>query len=281
MKKMSKKKIKEIRFQTIIEIIMIILLVFSFVPMFIMLFLSSKTTWEMYNNFFGLPARFAWENYTGAFTYLSGNMINTLLMVAGAVVLTLILCTLGGYVFALKEFPGKSILFMGIMILMMIPGSISLAANYTLIIEYGLLNSRWAVILPWITGGQVMGIMLCKNSIEALPKDLFEAAKIEGCNELKLITNITVPLIKPMLSTVAVLKVVDYYNDFIWPMMVIESNTKQVVTVVLKVFNSSQSSSNMGTMYAGFVIATIPLFILFMFTSRLYMEGLTAGAVKG
>ena len=281
MKKMSKKKIKEIRFQTIIEILMIILLVFSFVPMFIMLFLSSKTTWEMYNNFFGLPARFAWENYTGAFTYLSGNMINTLLMVAGAVVLTLILCTLGGYVFALKEFPGKSILFMGIMILMMIPGSISLAANYTLIIEYGLLNSRWAVILPWITGGQVMGIMLCKNSIEALPKDLFEAAKIEGCNELKLITNITVPLIKPMLSTVAVLKVVDYYNDFIWPMMVIESNTKQVVTVVLKVFNSSQSSSNMGTMYAGFVIATIPLFILFMFTSRLYMEGLTAGAVKG
>jgi len=164
---------------------------------------------------------------------------------------------------------------------MMIPGSISLAANYTLIIEYGLLNSRWAVILPWITGGQVMGILLCKNAIEALPRDLFEAAKIEGCNEFKLITTITVPLIKPMLSTVAVLKVVDYYNDFIWPMMVIESNSKQVVTVVLKVFNSSQSSSNMGTMYAGFVIAMIPLFILFMFTSRLYMEGLTAGAVKG
>lgn len=281
MKKMSKKKIREIRFQTIIEIIMVILLVFSFIPMFIMLFLSSKTTWEMYNNFFGLPARFALENYTSAFEFLKGNMVNTLAMVAGAVVLTLILCTLGGYVFALKQFPGKSLLFYGILVLMMIPGSISLAANYTLIIEYGLLNSRWAVILPWITGGQVMGILLCKNAIEALPRDLFEAAKIEGCNEFKLITNITVPLIKPMLSTVAVLKVVDYYNDFIWPMMVIESNTKQVVTVVLKVFNSSQSTSNMGTMYAGFVIATIPLFVLFMFTSRLYMEGLTAGAVKG
>lgn len=278
---MSKKKLKEIRFQVIIEIIMVILLLFSFVPMLVMLFLSSKTTWEMYNNFFGLPARFAWENYTSAFEYLKGNMANTLLMVAGAVVLTLVLCTLSGYVFAVKKFPGKSFLFMGILILMMIPGSISLAANYTLIIEYGLLNSRWAVILPWITGGQVMGILLCKNAIEALPRDLFEAAKIEGCNEFKLITTITVPLIKPMLSTVAVLKVVDYYNDFIWPMMVIESNSKQVVTVVLKVFNSSQSSSNMGTMYAGFVIAMIPLFILFMFTSRLYMEGLTAGAVKG
>ena len=278
---MSKKKIKEIRFQMIIEIIMIILLIFSFVPMFIMLFLSSKTTWEMYNNFFGLPARFAWENYTSAFAYLKGNMINTLLMVAGAVILTLVLSTLSGYVFAVKKFPGKSLLFMGVLVLMMIPGSISLAANYTLIIEYGLLNSRWAVILPWITGGQIMGILLCKNAIEALPRDLFEAAKIEGCNEFKLITTITVPLIKPMLSTVAVLKVVDYYNDFIWPMMVIESNAKQVVTVFLKVFNSSQSSSNMGTMYAGFVIAMIPLFVLFLFTSRLYMEGLTAGAVKG
>lgn len=279
--KWGKRKWKEFRFQTIIKVIMIILLFFSFVPMLLMLFMSSKTTWEVYNNFFGLPKKFAWQNYVDAFNFMMGNMVNTLLMVAFAVVLTLILCIMASYVFAVKDFFGKGFLYLCIMALLMIPGTLSLAANYTLIIEYGLLNSRWAVIFSWITGGQVMGIILCRNSIEALPRELFEAAKIEGCGEFHMISRIVVPLIKPMLSTVAVLKIVDYYNDFIWPMMVIESNAKQVITVVLKVFTSSTDANNVGMMYAGYVIAMLPLLVLFIFTSRLYMEGLTAGAVKG
>lgn len=281
MRKLSDREKKEFRFQTIIEIIMVLILVLAFVPIFLMIVMSFKSTWEVFNNFFGLPQHVEWSNYRGAFDFLSGNMWNTLLMVATAVILTLVLSLLGGYAFATKTFPGKNFFFALIMAVMMIPGVLSLAANYTLIIEYGLLNSRWAVILSWITGGQVLGIILCRNSIEALPADLFEAARIEGCGELRLLLNITVPLVKPILSTVAVLKVVDYYNDFIWPMMVIESNSKQVVTVVLKVFTSSQDVSNIGIMFAGYVIATIPLLILFLFTSRLYMEGLTAGAVKG
>lgn len=77
------------------------------------------------------------------------------------------------------------------------------------------------------------------------------------------------------------MKTVDYYNDFIWPMMVIESNTKQVITVAVKVFNAAQGTTNIGAMFAGYVVATIPLLILFLCTSRLYMEGMTAGAVKG
>ncbi len=281
MRKLSDREKKEIRFQTVIEIIMVLILVLAFVPIFLMIVMSFKSTWEVFNNFFGLPQHVEWSNYRGAFDYLSGNMWNTLMMVAVAVVLTLVLSVLGGYAFATRNFPGKNLLFAMIMAVMMIPGVLSLAANYTLIIEYGLLNSRWAVILCWITGGQVLGIILCRNSIEALPQDLFEAARIEGCGEFRLLLSITVPLVKPILSTVAVLKVVDYYNDFIWPMMVIESNAKQVVTVVLKVFTSSQDVSNIGIMFAGYVIATIPLLILFLFTSRLYMEGLTAGAVKG
>ena len=281
MKNLSKKKVREIRFQVIIESIMVLFLLLSFVPIFLMVIMSFKSTWEVYHDFFALPKQIEWGNYISAFKELSGNMANTLVMVAVAVVLTLILSALGGYAFATKSFPGKTLLFSLILSVMMIPGVLSLAANYTLIIEYGLLNNRWAVILPWVTGGQILGIILCRNSIESLPKDLFEAARMEGCGEFNLLLNITVPLIKPTLATIAVMKVVDYYNDFIWPMMVINSNSKQVITVVLKVFTSSQRVSDIGAMFAGFVIATIPLLILFLFTSRLYMEGLTAGAVKG
>ncbi|MCR5715227.1 MAG: carbohydrate ABC transporter permease [Lachnospiraceae bacterium] len=280
-KKISQKLIREIRFQSIIEILMLLVMFFAFVPVIVMLIMSFKTNWEIYNDFFALPKNIAWNNYFVAFGKLSTNMINTLCVIAVAVALTLIVAGLSGYVFATMEFPGKNLIYMLILALMMIPGILYLAPNYSLIQRYGLYNTRWALILPWISGGQVLGILLCRNAIEALPKDLFEAAKIEGCNEIDSLVRIAVPLAKPMLSTIAVMKLVDYYNDFIWPMMVIETNSKQVITVAVKVFTSSMGSTEIGSMFAGYVIATIPLFILFMFTSRLYMEGMTAGAVKG
>ncbi len=279
--KISSKKIREIRFQSVIEIIMLVIMFFAFVPVMVMLIMSFKTNWEIYNDFFALPRNIAWTNYISAFTKLKTSMLNTLFVVASAVALTLVVSALSGYVFATMKFPGKNFFYMAIMALMMIPGILYLAPNYSLIQSYGLYNTRWALILPWVSGGQVLGIILCRNAIESVPKDLFEAAKIEGCGELQALLHIAVPLAKPMLSTIAVMKLVDYYNDFIWPMMVIESNTKQVITVAVKVFTSSVGSTEIGAMFAGYVIATIPLFILFMFTSRLYMEGMTAGAVKG
>ncbi len=281
MKKISKRKLREFRFQTIIEIIMVLIMFFAFVPIFVMIIMSFKSNWEIYNNFFALPRHIEWDNYINAFSKLYGSMVNTLSVNAFAVVLTLILSAMGGFVFATMYFPGKGFLYYTLLILMMIPGVLSLAANYNLIISYGQFNTRWALIFPWISGGQILGIILCRNSIESLPRDLFEAAKIEGCGQFSLLVRIAVPLAKPILSTVAVMKMVDYYNDFIWPMLVIESNTKQVITVTVRVFTSAAGTTNIGAMFASYVIATIPLLILFLFTSRLYMEGMTAGAVKG
>ena len=281
MKKISKRRAREIRFQTIIEIIMVLIMFFAFVPIFVMVIMSFKSNWEIYNNFFALPRHIEWDNYRNAFSKLYGSMVNTLAVNAFAVVLTLILSAMGGFVFATMDFPGKGFLYYVLLVLMMIPGVLSLAANYNLIISYGLLNTRWALIFPWISGGQILGIILCRNSIEALPKDLFEAAKIEGCGQMDLLARIAVPLAKPILSTIAVMKMVDYYNDFIWPMLVIESNSKQVITVAVRVFTSAAGTTNIGAMFAGYIIATIPLLVLFLFTSRLYMEGMTAGAVKG
>lgn len=277
----SKKFIKELSFQSVIEIIMLLIMILLFVPVMVMLIMSFKTNWEIYNSFFALPKSIAWDNYSIAFKKLSVNMLNTLFVIAVAVALTLVVAGLSGYVFARMKFPGKNFIYFAILALMMIPGILYLAPNYNLIQRYGLYNTRWALIFPWVSGGQVLGIILCRNAIEALPKDLFEAAKIEGCGEINSLVRIALPLATPMLSTIAVMKLVDYYNDFIWPMMVIESNSKQVITVAVKVFTSSVGTTEIGTMFAGYVIATIPLFILFMFTSRLYMEGMTAGAVKG
>ena len=117
--------------------------------------------------------------------------------------------------------------------------------------------------------------------MEGIPKELFEAAEMDGCSKVRSITLIAVPLSKPIIATVAVMKMVDYYNDFIWPLVAIESNKKQVINVAIRILATGQGNVDIGSMVAGFVFATLPLFILFIFTSRLYMEGLTAGAVKG
>lgn len=279
---MSKKR-AEFRFQSIVTVIIVLLLLISFVPIALMIMLSFKTNAEVYSNFFALPKSLNWANYSSAVGLLGRNMFNTVAVVAIAVVLTLILSVMGGYVFARMNFPGKNLFYVLLMALMMIPGILYLAPNYALVQQYGIFNTWWALILPWISGGQILGIVLCRNSVEALPTDLFEAAKLEGCGEIRTLLYITVPLVKPILSTIAVLKMVDYYNDFIWPMMVIESNAKQVITVAVRVFAASQSTGGgqIGPMFAGYVIAIVPVFILFLFTSRLYMEGMTAGAVKG
>ena len=275
------RRVKERRFQIILELVMCLITFLAFVPIIVMLMTSFKSNVEIYNDFFALPKTLQWGNYQNAFDVLATNMGGTLTVVAIAVLFTLALAAVGGYVFATMDFPGKGVLFFLFLALMMIPGSLYLTPNYMLIQKYHLFNTWGALILPWISGGQVLGIVLCRNAMEQIPRDLFEAAKMEGCGPIRCLIYIALPLAKPILSTVAIMQLVSYYNDFIWPMMVIESNRKQMITVAVRIFTSAQGTVNIGAMFAGYVIATLPIFILFMFTSRLYMEGLTAGAVKG
>jgi ABC-type glycerol-3-phosphate transport system permease component len=187
---------------------------------------------------------------------------------------------MSGYVFARLNFPLKNFLYMAVIALMMVPGILLLTPQYSLVQKYGMYNTWWALILPWAAGGQIFGILLCRTSISQLPGEMFESARIDGCSELTALVRIALPLSKPILSTIAVINMVAFYNDFIWPLLVIENNSKQVINVVIRVFQSVTGSVDLGSMVAGFVFATIPLLVLFIFTSRLYIEGITSGAIK-
>ncbi len=277
--KMKRKKIPT--FQITIGITALVMLILAFTPIILMLTLSLKSNVQIYGDFFALPNPIQWANYDKAISMLIPNMINTMIVVTLATLLTGVLSAMGGYVFATMEFPGKNFLFFAVLSLMMVPGVLTLTPQYSLIQTYGIYNTWLALILPWVSGGQVFGILLCRTFMQGLPKELFESAKIDGCTDLGILAKIAVPLSKPIIATVVVMKMIDYYNDFIWPLMAIENNSKQVITVAIRVFQSATGSIDLGSMVAGFVFATLPLFILFIFTSRLYMEGLTSGAVKG
>ncbi|MDR0583816.1 MAG: carbohydrate ABC transporter permease [Treponema sp.] len=277
------KAVKPVRipwFQIVIFLIALALLLLTFIPVFTMIFLSLKSTAQIYGDFFALPNPIEWGNYNKAIGMLIPNMINTLLVVSAGTALTLALCMMSGYVFARLNFPLKNFLYMAVIALMMVPGILLLTPQYSLVQKYGMYNTWWALVLPWAAGGQIFGILLCRTSIAQLPGEMFESARMDGCGELRAMVRIALPLSKPILSTIAVINMVAFYNDFIWPLLVIENNSKQVINVVIRVFQSVTGSVDLGSMVAGFVFATIPLLVLFVFTSRLYIEGITSGAVK-
>ncbi len=256
------------------------LLALALVPMGLMVILSLKSTVQIYGSFWTLPNPIEWSNYSRAFQLLARNIFNSTFLVLTSMLLTVIMSGMGGYVFSWLKFPGRKTLYVMVLSMMMIPAILTLTPRYVLILDLHLKNSWWALILPWVSGGQVFGILLCRTFMAEQPASLFESARIDGASEWQSFWKIAVPLSRPILVTVGVLQIIAFYNDFVWPLLVIDSNSLQVVTVAIRVFQSVTGTTDIGTMVAGFAVTTIPLFLVFVFGSRYYIEGITSGAIK-
>ena len=266
--------------QTVITIIAVIFVLLAFIPIFLMAFLSLKSPAQFYSNLWAIPNPPQWSNYNAAWTQLIQNMVNSVLTVAVGTAMIVVLAAMSGYVFARLDFPLKNFFFLMMLALLMVPGVLTLTPSFKLIQRLGLKNTWWALWLPWASGGQVMGMYLCRTFIGSQPAALFESARIDGAREFQAFYKIAVPLAKPILATLVVMNMISLYGDFIWPLLVIDSNSKQVISVAVQIYSSSTGITDYGAMIAGFVMATIPLLIMFMFSSRLYIEGITSGAVK-
>lgn len=277
----ARKTLRTVVGQGIVFALATVLLLLSFIPIFLMLILSLKANVQIYNDFWALPRPLMFQNYRIAVDMLIPNMVNTLIVVPVATFFVVLLASVSGYVFARLEFPGKKGLFLIILALLMIPGVLTLTPLYRLVQDLHIMNTWWALILPWVAGGQVFGILICRTYITGLPAALFESARIDGANELTSFIRIALPLSKPILATLTIMSLIGQYNDFIWPLMAIDSNSRQVITVAIRVFQSATGNVDIGSMVAGFVFATLPLLLLFMAGSRLYIEGVTSGAIKG
>ena len=279
-KQRRKRRIHDFTFQSLMTAIAVVFVLLAFIPIFLMLFLSLKNQAQFYGNLWAIPNPPQWSNYSQAWTQMIGNMINSVVTVSVGTGMIVLLSAMSGYVFARLEFPMKGFLFMLMLALMMVPGVLTLTPSFKLIQRLGLKNTWWALWLPWASGGQVMGMYLCRTFIAGQPASVFESARIDGAPEFKAFYMIAFPLTKPILATLVVMNMISLYSDFIWPLLVIDSNSKQVISVAIQTYSSSQGTSNYGAMMAGFVIATVPLLLMFSFSSRLYIEGITSGAVK-
>jgi ABC-type glycerol-3-phosphate transport system permease component len=201
--------------------------------------------------------------------------------------LTMLFCPLAGFAFAKLDFRGRNVLFGFILLTLMLPTLVLIVPLLLEMSELGWVNSYQALILPGAI--DAFAIFWMRQTISAIPDELLDAGRIDGCNPFQLFTRIVLPVIKPALAALAVLTFLNIYNDFVWPVVVTTSDTMQTLQVVLSTLAQNISGNTIGADYATITgellaassVALVPLLIVFIVLQKHFINGILAGSVKG
>jgi multiple sugar transport system permease protein/raffinose/stachyose/melibiose transport system permease protein len=261
------------------HLLLLIISFFLFFPFIMTLIISFKDMNQFSVEPFLPTFPLHWSNYQEAGEVVFPYIWNSIVVCGITCILVVVIGALTAYTFASFEFPGKEFLYYFILILLMIPGILTLVPTFVVVRNLGLLDTNWALILPWVSGGQVFAIFILRTFYEAMPKDLFEAARLDGAGELAIFARIAVPLSQSILGVVAIFNILGTWNDFLWPLVTISTQENYPLVLGLYRFQASYYTV-WGVLMSGYVIGTIPLIILFAFTSRLFVQGLAAGGIK-
>ena len=260
-------------------IILAFFLIGAIAPLFMAFLISLKTIPQFARQPFALTFPLHWENYGLAWQIVQQFIINSIIVSGTTVIGVLLLASLSAYAFGILDFPGRQILFYLVLALMMVPSAMTLIPSFVLVKDLGLLNTHWAMILPWIAGGQIFAMFILRTFFESLPKELFDAARIDGASEWQGYWRIALPLSKSMLGVAAILNILGTWNNLIWPALTITQQDLLPLTPGLWTYQT-EYFTRYGLTMAGLLIDSIPLMILFIFTSRWFVAGLTSGAIK-
>jgi len=260
-------------------VVLLALLALSLAPLAMMLLLSLKTNAAIFTDFWGMPRPARWDYYIRATRALWPFLLNTFIVMLVVVPGVVLLSSLAGYALARLRFAGREVVYGGVLALLMIPGILTLIPTYALVQQMGIMNTRWALILPYLAGGQVLGIVLCRTFIAGLPEELFEAMRLDGADDVRMYRHLALPLTLPTLATVAIMTSLSVYNDYIWPLVAISDNALQTFTVGVTRF-SGEFNMEYGPTLAGYVVGSIPLVLLFAVGMRAFVKGVTSGALR-
>jgi len=260
--------------------LILFVLLFAFFPLYMMLQISLKDNTQFTNNLWLPEAPFHWENWQVGWLSIKDFIANTVVVSVFGTVLTLTFATITAYVFARYKFFGSEFLFFLLLGVMMMVGVASLVPLFTLLRDLQLLNTLTALVILAVSGGQVMCVYVLKNFIEDIPKDLFDAASIDGAGDFGSIWNVVLPMSGAILSTLGILRFIATWNNFIMPLLIMRDQKLYTIGVGLMALSSGYDRQ-WGPLMAAYCIASIPLILIFVFTMRLFVRGLSSGAVKG
>lgn len=257
-----------------------LVLAFAFLPLYLMIIVSLKDNTQFYLVPATLTQPLHWENWRTAWEMITPTLANSLYISISSTLATLGLALCGAYFFARLRMPASGFLWNALLLLMMMPAIANLVPLFTLLRDMSLLNTLSALIIVGASGGQIFGIFVLRNFISDVPQDLFEAAEIDGANHFQQMRNIVIPLSGPILGTVGVMHFISAWNDFVLPLIVMRDHARLPVMVALLRL-AGEYIKLWGPLMAGYAMASIPIIILFIFSMKLFIKGLTEGAVKG
>ncbi|MED4957597.1 carbohydrate ABC transporter permease [Paenibacillus sp. FSL R5-0527] len=241
---------------------------------------SLKSNMEIVSGSGGLfPRQPSLEGYRTVFrdapfvTWLFNSLATSVIIT----VMTLFTSSLAGYIFAKHRFKGKRLLFILILATMMIPFQVIMIPTYLITAELGLINHLMAIVLPNLVSSY--GVFLAKQFIEEIPQELLEAARMDGAGEFRLMLRIVSPLILPMLSALGIFTFMNSWNNYLWPLIVLNDESKMTVPLALVYFNGTHMV-NYNVVMSAAVLITLPVIIVFLIFQKQFIKGLTMTGMK-
>ena len=252
---------------------------------FYWMILTSVKTYSSYNSEY-IPKFFTTsptlENYAEVFTAvpLGRYLLNTLIFTVVTTAVMLIVTILAAYAFARIDFAGREILFLGFLALMMIPNELVIITNFVTITNAGLRNTYTGLILPSVTS--VFYIYLLKENFEQIPEELYKAAKVDGTSDFKYLWKVMIPICQPTMVTIAILKVIECWNSYVWPRLITDDEAYFLVSNgIQEIRENGFGRENIPAMMAAVVVISIPLIVLFLIFHKKIMAGVSRGGTKG
>jgi ABC-type glycerol-3-phosphate transport system permease component len=265
--------------EVISHLLLIVFVLLTIYPIFFLLNVSAKSRFQFERNPLAVEVPESPYTYVLAWKIIRRSMLNTALITAISLAGLLVAASITAYIFARYSFPGKEVFWYSLIGLLMIPGILTLIPLLVLTMKLRLVNTLWAAILPYIAGGQPFAIFVLRTFIAQLPEELFEAARIDGANHLDILIRLVMPLSTPILVVIGILHVLHAWNDIAWPLLVL--NNLEVRTVALQLLVFQNPSEDYPTAaFAGYIIASVPLFVMFFLGMRQFVAGVITGAVK-
>jgi multiple sugar transport system permease protein len=228
-----------------------------------------------------IPTGISLDNFREAFagSPVRRWTINSFAMAASVTAFQLLFATMAGYGFAKKTFPGREILFWLYVSSMMIPGFALLIPQFTLMARFDLVNTYLGLIAPGLSAP--FGVFLMRQFIQTLPSELIDAAKIDGCSELRVFWDIILPLAKPGLAVLGIFVFMGQWSSFLWPLIVTNSSDMQTLMVGFALLANRELRVNYGALMAAGTYMAIPMLVVFFAFQRYFLRGITIGGIKG
>ena len=227
-----------------------------------------------------VPHHPTFAHYREIFTRLSMGrfVLNSAIIALAVTSLSLFINSAAGYAFAKLRFRGRDSLFRGLMLGLVVPVQVAMLPLFLLFKEMRLINTYWGVIIPSLAS--IFGIFLIRQYTLDIPDDLLDAARIDGASEFRIYRSVVLPVIVPILATLAIWTFLTTWNDFMWPLIVLSDQSKMTLPVALASL-AGEHVQDTELMMAGSVVTVLPVLLVFLFLQRYYVQGIMSGSVKG